>query len=364
MRILMVNTVPTERNGITNVIFNLLRGMDGKALTVDLVAIGEPEADYRQQIESRGGQVFVLNRSLKGVFSYIRSLSRVVRDGKYDVVHAHGNSATLFFEMAAARLGGCRMRVAHSHNTTCKFMTLHRLLNPFFQRCCTHALACGEAAGKWLYGNREFTVVNNGVDVSRLRFDPEVRAQCRQELGLSESYVIGHTGQMETVKNHAYLISLFPEILKVRPEAKLMLIGDGSLRPEIEGQIKALGLEEKVLLLGKRGDVPRLYQCMDVFAMPSLFEGLPLSLVEAQAAGLPCVVSDAVTRQVDLVGNMVFVGIGEENRPDWVKALCGAPQADRASFAGRIESSGFDIKSCAGAVLKLYGLSERSSGEK
>lgn len=351
----MVNTVPTERNGITNVIFNLLRGMDGSGLTVDLVSIREPEPRYRQEIESRGGKVFVIGRSMKGVFSYIRSLSRVVREGRYDAVHAHGNSATLAFELVAAKLGGCRVRIAHSHNTTCKFMTLHRLLKPLFHGCCTHALACGEAAGRWLFGSRGFTVINNGVEPERFAFSREARERLRRRYGIrQEQTVIGHVGQLSPVKNQSFLLDVLKEM---DGETVLLLIGDGESRRELEQKAARLELTQRVIFAGSTDAVPEHLAACDRIAMPSLYEGLPLSLIEEQASGLRCLVCDCITTEVDKTGNVTFLPL-EAGAARWAQELAqelpGTREERSETAIRRIRDSGYDIRTEAEKLRRFY----------
>lgn len=355
MRILLINTVPTEKNGITNLIFNFLGTMGRQDAVMDYVAIGQPDPEYTRKIEAADGRLYVLSRSMRRVPGYVWDLRRVIRQGNYDAIHVHGNSATMALEMIAAWLGGCKVRMAHSHNTTCKHMTVHKLFSPIFQSLCTHRLACGREAGKWLYGARDFTVVNNGVDTRRFAFDPAARAETRRRYGIGEdTTLIGHVGLFNEQKNQSFLT----EVLKLLEggDFRLMLIGDGELRPAVEEKAKAMGLGDRVIFTGTVSDVPEYLSACDCIAMPSLYEGLPLALIEEQASGLPCIVSDAITKEADKTGNLTFLPLSDP--AVWAEAIRGLPKADRAETSRTaveaICACGYDVRSEAEKLKEYY----------
>lgn len=360
MRILLINTVPTERNGITNVIFNLHRAMDKGDICFDYVSINEPDAAYVRQIEEAGGRCYVLSRSMKGIIPYVAKLRKIIRSGGYDAVHAHGNSATLVLEMLAAKLGGCGVRIAHGHNTACLSPALHRLLNPLFQSCCTHPLACGQDAGRWLYGKREFAVVNNGIHTGHFGFRADARQALRSQWGLGQDVrLIGHVGAFIESKNQMFLVELLAELTK---DHHLLLLGDGPLRPAVEARARALGLSDRVHFAGVTDRVGEHLSAFDLLVMPSLFEGLPLTLVEAQASGLACLVSDAITREADKTGNLRFLPLSEGTAV-WAEAVrAGAlpRERQRASEEAieKIKACGYDAET-ESARLKDYYLRAR-----
>ena len=181
MRILIINTVPTGKNGITNVMFNYLRAITADEITLDLVSINHPDDSYVEEVEQKGGCVYVLNR-LDGIIKYWSSLRDLIRGNHYDAVHIHGNSHTTILELTAAKAAGCVVRLVHAHNTTCTHIVLHKLFAPLFNALCTHGLACGEAAGKFMFGKNPFTVLNNGVDSDKFAFRADKRGVIRQKL--------------------------------------------------------------------------------------------------------------------------------------------------------------------------------------
>ena len=298
MRVLHVFTVPVTRNGITMFALQRLPGLRAAGAAVGFVAPGEVEPSLRAEIEAAGARLYVLPQKRPGL-AYVRALAALVRREKYDIVHAHGNSSSLFFEMLAAFLGGCRARVPHSHNTTCNHIRQDKWLRPFFYKSYTAAAACGRDAGRWLYEDRPFTVLPNAVDVPRFSFDPAARARTRERLGIEESaLVVGHVGRFNGQKNHRFLLEVFSRLLKARPDARLLLVGDGYLEAEVRAQAAPLG--ERVVFTGSVPDPETYLAAMDVMALPSLFEGFPTVLLEWQCAGLPTLASASVTREAAL----------------------------------------------------------------
>ena len=282
-------------------------------------------------------------------------MKNIIKERKYDCIHVHGNSGTMYFEIHTAKKAGVPVRIAHSHNTSCKYMVAHKILKPLLNREMTNAVACSDLAGKWLF-KRDFIVLTNGIDVSKFLYTESVRDIYREKLNLKDKFVIGHVAYMDTEKNHLYLLRAFKELIERNTNARLLLIGDGRLRSEIERYISDNNLSEYVFVLGKRADVAALYQCMDVFVLPSLYEGLPVTLVEAQAAGLPCIISNNITKQVDLTGRVQYVGIEDENIDEWINSILtvNTDAEDRIKSSQLVSASNFNIDNCITHLLNLY----------
>lgn len=249
MKVLLINTVPTEKNGITNVMFNYLMGMNTEGMQLDVLSINEPEQMYVKAVEEKGGQLYVLQR-LNGTIAYWNGLRRLIKANKYDAIHVHGNSHTLAIELSAAWTAGCKVRIVHSHNTTCKYVKVHKLLTIPFNMLHTHGLACGEEAGKWMFGNKPFTVLNNGVDTKKYAFRPSAREMIRKQNNWDGCKVIGHVGSMIEAKNHKFILEVFKELYQRDHSIRLLLIGDGTLRPELEAYIAYHGLKNVVTMTG------------------------------------------------------------------------------------------------------------------
>lgn len=355
MRVLHVFTVPVTRNGITMFALQRLPGLRAAGAAVGFVAPGEAEPSLRAEIEAAGVRLYVLPQKRPGL-AYVRALAALVRREKYDIVHAHGNSSSLFFEMLAAFLGGCRARVPHSHNTTCNHMRQDRWLRPFFYKSYTAAAACGRDAGRWLYGKRPFTVLPNAVDVPRFSFDPAARAQARERLGIEESaLVVGHVGRFNGQKNHRFLLEVFSHILKTRPDARLLLVGDGYLEAEVRRQAAPLG--GRVLFTGSVPDPETYLAAMDVMALPSLFEGFPTVLLEWQCSGLPTLASAGVTREAALTPLISYLSL-DAGAAAWAEALLTLPRPPRAQAskeaANALKEGGYALQDAAAALLDFY----------
>lgn len=307
MRILMVNTVSTSKNGITNVIFNLIRSIDKNQITIDLLAIEKPDQLYINEIEKYGGKVIILHRNIKHIARYVKKLSDVIKIGNYEIVHVHGNSHTIALDLFAAKIAKCKNRIAHSHSTTCSSILMHKVLSPFFNFCCTHRLACGIDAGRWMFGKKNFEVINNGVDTSKYIFDRCNREEIRNLYKLENKVVIGHVGGFYETKNQSFLIDVLNHMDKEM--SCLMLVGDGPLKNKVHNKAVTLGLENNVIFIGETDYVEKYLSAMDCIVMPSLFEGLPLALIEQQTNGLCCIVSDNITEEVNITGNVSFVSL-------------------------------------------------------
>lgn len=354
MKILIVSTVKYRKNGISSVIENYYTDPCFAGEDVSFLFHIGSDSHMIRRLEDLGHRVYLRNRSMKRVPAYCAELAKLIRQERFDILHVHGNSATMALEMIAARMGGCKIRIAHSHNTTCKHMTIHKLFDPVFQKLCTHRLACGTAAGKWLYGDRKFTVVNNGVDTQRFAFDPDSRERIRRQYGIREDTIlIGHVGTFNAQKNQIFLLDVMRNMEK--ENHRLMLIGDGDLRPDTERRARDLGLQDKVIFTGVISNVPEYLCACDYIAMPSLYEGLPLTLIEEQANGLRCIVSEHITKEADKTGNLTFLPLGDGAQ--WAGTIRELPETDREALSRsaieKISACGYDIHAEA-AKLKAY----------
>ncbi len=357
VRVLMVLTVRYGKNGITNCVMNYVSRFDPARVRCDLVCPNEPGEEARRLVEETGGEVFVLGGRNRNPVAYVRSLSRLVRRREEEIVHAHGNSATLYVEMFAGRRGGAKATIPHSHNTTCRMKLADRLLRNRFYRSYTQAVACSAAAGEWLYPERPYRVLNNAVDTRRFRFDPDVRNELRKRLGIAtEDFAFLHVGAFNAQKNQAFLLEAFRQMLKRGGDARLLLAGDGERRADCETLAESPGLRNRVMFLGLRDDVPALLSAADAFVLPSLHEGLPLTLVEAQCAGLPCLGSDRITKESALTMLVSFAPI--EHADAFAEAMARIEPVSRDAASEEaiklIKDAGFDVSDNAEALMRLY----------
>lgn len=355
-RVLHVITVKPGYEGITMSVMRFLRNMH--RVGCDLVLTAEPPAEIKREMLDMGCRVHVIPGRLRRPVRYLFALRRIIKDGGYDIVHAHGNSCTLTIELLAAKLGGARVRAAHSHNTSCKFMLAHKALRKPFDRLCTHAWACGAEAGQWLFPGREFSIARVSTDTSAYAFDGAIREKYRRDMGLDGRFVVGSVANLTEQKNHRFMLEAFAEYFRLNANARLLLVGDGPLRGDIEKQAEELGITGGVMLLGSRGDVPALLQACDVMLLPSLYEGFPGVLVEWQCAGLRALVSDKVTRDTDLTGLLRFLPV-DKGAGVWTEALLEEQiSSDREAVSAEaicnVREKGYDIAENARKLEDFY----------
>lgn len=319
MDILVINTVDYAYNGITSVIRNYYLNMNREGIKTDFVVINHPPKELKQEIEENGDEIFVIPR--KNPLRYMWNLWKLVREKNYHVAHIHGNSATMSFELFPLMIGGVPKRIVSSHNTTCEHRILHKVLYPFFCYAYTDALACGEQAGKWLFGRRKFAVLKNGILLDQYSYQEEVRVQVRKELTLDEEeFLIGHVGLFNNQKNQSYLIKVMKGLREKKSKYKLLLIGTGEYQENVRNLVEEEKLSDYIIFLGQTDQVWRYLQAMDVFVLPSLHEGLPVVAVEAQAAGLPCVFSNLISTETSIGSDVVFLPLSEDAQ-NWCEEI-------------------------------------------
>ena len=357
IKILVINTVRFKLNGISAVIKNYYLAMNKKDLKMEFIAIDEPSSEYNAFFKENNLVCHVINK--RNMLNYILQIIKICRKEKYDVVHVHGNSANMAVELLACMIGGVKVRIAHSHNTSTLHPLTHKLLWPLFSQLCTVRLACGEDAGRWLFRDLPFVVLKNGIDVKRYKFDEEIRKKYRKKVGVeSDEFLLGHVGNFIEQKNHNFLIEIFSELHKVNSKIKSLLVSDGMLMPIIQEKVRLLKLDNSVVFLGKTMEVEKYFQAMDVFVLRSLLEGLPLVLVEAQSSGLVCVVSDTVSKEADLTGTSVFLSLNSLD--SWKNELreLSSTTFDRKSVSAenlkKIRNAGYDIVQNADKLRQIY----------
>lgn len=303
--------------GAETMVMNYFRHIDKHECQMDFVVHGIGNGVYEEEVKKSGSQVIHLPTAGSiGFCKYVMELRKVIIDnGPYDVVHAHTNiqeGMALF----AAKLAGVPIRVSHSHNTSFNASAIKLHINrALLVNVSNRKLACGEAAGLAFYGKRNFKVINNAVEIKNLAKASEAAGKKKRfEFGIDkESIVLGHVGRFVEQKNHVFLLEVFSEAVKIRPELRLVCVGEGNLLPKIKQLAKDFGIEDKVLFIGSQSDMATIYRMFDAFVLPSRHEGLPLTLVEAQAANLKCIVADNITRECDLgLGSVSYIPLDKE----------------------------------------------------
>lgn len=336
--------------GLENFIMNIYRNLDRDKVQFDVIVHSIREGDHTKEIEAMGGKVYLAPRKSRHPLGNFLAIRRIVKENGYQVAIRHSDNAFPVLDLLAAKMGGAKRRIYQSHSSDSSHVGLHKFFRMFMGVIPTDCFACSENAGHWMYGKREFQIVKNAIDVEQYRYSPQIREQARNEWKMEDCVVYSHVGIYMPAKNHKFLVAFFAEIVKRQPNARLLLIGEGGLREEIEEQIKELHLEEQVILTGIRSDVPKLLQMTDVFLFPSVYEGLPLSVIEAQAAGLPCLISDRITKEVVVTGQMTALSLGE-SKERWAERAAALSEIPRDRYAEtsqeQVKKAGYDVKELA-----------------
>ncbi|MEK3992338.1 glycosyltransferase family 1 protein [Robertmurraya sp. FSL R5-0851] len=354
-----------NRGGIETFLMNVFRNIDRTKVQFDfLTSETSTPGDYDDEIYSLGGRIYQVPSRKQGVLNNIKLLNSFFRNHpEYKIVHAHLSSLTNVSSLRVAKKYGVSRRIVHSHNTKEGGSSLHKYIHRFNQLSlksyATDFFACSDLAAKWMYPNelflnKEFMVINNGIETDKFKFNMNVRNQKRKELGVENNFVIGHVGRFFSQKNHDFLIDIFKEFHDKNSDSVLMLVGDGELRSKIEKKVDALGLTGKVIFTGVRSDISELLQAMDIFVFPSLHEGLPVTLVEAQASGLPCIVSNNITKQVKITNNIQYIDLTTPIST-WVEEIMEKRiKHSRRDEGQSIINAGFDIEIVAQNLQDYY----------
>ena len=345
-----------HRAGLETMLMNYFRHMDRDRIMFDFLTHRPQEADYDEEIRSLGGIVYHAPRLYPQNYpAYFRYMSCFFREHpEYTIVHSHIDAMS-YLPLAAAKRAGVPVRIAHSHNTGIDPGLKYPLKMYFRYRLpsvATDFLACGMEAGEFLFRGRPFKVIPNAIDGSKFAFRQETRDEVRNELRLDGSFVIGSVGRLTYQKNLPFLLRVFRELAGLCPEAVLLIIGGGEEEAALKKTTGEYGISERVRFLGVRGDVDRLYQAMDVFVMPSHYEGLPVVGVEAQFSGLPCVFSANITRELAMSGRAHYLGL---DRPpeEWAAFILGLndPGASREIPQGSLR---MDIENAKDVLQEYY----------
>lgn len=348
--------------GVESVVMNYYRHIDRSKIQFDFICDDDSTNIPYDEIEKLGGRVILVPPYQK-VFKYQKELKKIFKEKNYKIVHSHINTLSVF-PLHAAKCAKVPVRIAHSHSTTnkkeWKKNLLKQVLRPFSKVYATNYMCCSELAGRWLFGNKEYDkgnvyLLNNAIDLDKFKYDEKIRNQKRKELNINDStLVIGHIGRFVAQKNHTFLIDIFNEVHKQNRDSLLMLVGQGPLINEIQEKVNNLGLKDSVIFLGQRNDANELYQAMDVFVLPSLYEGLGMVLIEAQCAGLPCVASTEVPEVARVTQNLQFADLSF-NQLEWANCILKSlKNYKRTDNSEEVRSNNYDITEESNKLVDKY----------
>lgn len=347
--------------GIESFLFNLFKQIDKRNVQFDFVtAVAHPALE--KEIIDLGGNVYHVSDHKK-IISYILDISRLL-NAEYDIVHIHKNSAANIIPFIVANKYKKSKIIVHSHNTAPTVggvsVILHKINKNYLWKAADEHLACSLIAGEWLYSpNTDFKIVTNSIITKSYLFNVDSRKRLRNELKIPEdALVIGHVGRFVNQKNHERLISIFTELLKRNNNCYLIMVGDGALYSEIEERVVNNGIQDYVRMLKVRKDVPQIMSAMDVFLMPSLYEGLPIVGIEAQASGLEVFLSDTISPQTDVTNTVIWFNLDQEDT--WIANLIlknskkNSLSSIRTERNQLVKEAGFDIENTAEMMLEIY----------
>ena len=352
-----------NRGGQETLIMNLYRNIDRSRVQFGFLVTDPSEGDYDREILGMGGEIFKVDpakRDIRHITPLLqcRKMSKVLRGlrERYDVVHFHNHHAySSLLEVVAAKSAGIGRVLLHSHNTSGPNVRVHKLVRPLLRFFNIERLACSKEAAEWMFGKdcADVEIVNNAIDRKAFAYNPDARVRIREEFGFTkDAKVVLHVGRFNYQKNHRFLLEIFKRMHQLDDHCRLVLVGRGELEEEIRNIVKAEGLEEVVVFAGIRSDIPDVMSGSDLFLFPSLFEGLPVVLVEVQVNGLRCVCSDVISGEVRCSERMRAQSLDSDSEV-WASVALEELRKDRKA-ASPETGKNFDIKEVAAHVQKKY----------
>lgn len=345
--------------GTESLIMNWYRNIDRTKIQFDFL-VRSPDNNYAEEITALGGRIFYTASFPRHFIRNYQQTKAILSQKEWDVIHVHGNAAMYMLPLRLAKKLGYKHRIMHSHSVKAQNNVCSRIHNENKKRLpalTTQCLACSAAAGQWMFTEQSFTLFRNAIHTDAYRFDNEARGRLRKRLDIDRKFVIGHVGRFATPKNHDFLLNVFAEVHKKRSDAVLMLIGDGKLEADIKAKAAQLGITESVLFMGRQANVGEWMSAMDMFILPSLYEGLGIVLVEAQCNGLHCVVSqEAYNEEVQVYPDLLSVLPLSGGAETWINHILdkAAATLDRNVDLGVLQACGYDMKTEIAKLEKLY----------
>ncbi|WP_028973499.1 glycosyltransferase family 1 protein [Spirochaeta cellobiosiphila] len=350
-----------DRGGAETLIMNIYRNINRDLIQFDFIVHTEDNCEYTSEINSLGGRIYSIQK-YRGInhFEYKKAwTSFLEKHSEYRIIHGHIRSTASIYLKIAKKLG-CAT-IAHSHNTS-SGSGLNAIVKNVLQLpirfFADYLFACSIDAGKWLFGNKaikenRFKVITNGIELKKYSFNPIIREKKRNELGISTQYVIGHIGRFHPQKNHFFLLKLMFELLKKSKDISMVLVGDGQTRQEIEKISQRMGMKDNIIFAGVRSDIPELLQSFDLFILPSLFEGLGIVAIEAQASGLPCLVSEGIPNEAFVTNNIAKLSLKDPIKL-WINWILSHLEYYREDKIDVIDGKGYNIIETASYLQNFY----------
>lgn len=366
LRILNLFTI-MNRGGAETMVMNYYRNIDKSKIQFDFMVHRSERGAYDDEIEAMGGKIYRMCPIYPQNFTkYKHMLAAFFKEHpEYKIIHSHMSELGCFAFIQAQK-NGVKVKICHAHNAPVReSMNLKEKAQLVFRNYfkkkmlpySDYLFVCGEEAGNWLYGKEnkdKFIMMNNAVDAQKFKYNEIVRQKTREELGLGNSFTLINVGRFNPQKNHGFILDIFKSLKSICPDAVLLLVGTGDMLDEIKEKANRLSISDSVKFLGMRSDIDSLLQAGDVFIFPSLYEGLPVTMVEAQASGIKCFISDAIPSQCIITNDVTVLSL-KDSAEIWAQKISalknGYVRKDR--YAEMVNAD-FDIKSNAEWLQKFY----------
>lgn len=353
-----------DGGGVESFLYNYYSHMNLEKIKFDAIVPGLETGYMEPNFISLNSEVFHVKRFRKRPFKQLKEIASIIKNGNYDIVHCHGYKSTI--GLVIAKIFGCKVRIIHSHmafvnENFCK-RAYRIFLTSIAKVFATDKFACGTDAAKWLFGDKDYeagkvTVIDNAIDLSKYAYNESVRHRLREEMNLGQDFVLGNVARLTYQKNQSFLLHLMKELVVLNPHVKLLLIGEGEDRSNLEKECRELGIENYVQFLGLRKDIPELLSAIDFFVLPSRYEGLPVVLAEIQAAGLQACVSDKITREINVTGEICYLPL-DITPKEWSKRIVDLysekHMTDRLKSGEVMVNGKYDIMYQAEKLYELY----------
>lgn len=364
----VVVTAPLGVGGVTNMMINIQSHIDRSKMNFDYLVYHDRKEPLEEKVLDMGSKKLVASvdnipvRPLRRLLR-INKIREVCKKNHVKILHYNADSAADMTNIIGAKLGGVKYITIHSHNAGfgtagigVKLASV--LLKPLIPLVCDKYWACSDLAARFLFpksvikaGNYE--VIPNGIELNKYAYNSDVRKVMRKRLGVEDKFVIGNVGRFSAQKNHTFLIDIFNKVQQRNSNTVLLLFGVGELMEMIKTKVRDLGIEDKVIFYGVSNEMEKMWQAMDVFVMPSLHEGLPVTGVEAQASGLPCVFADTITKEIGLTDNCQFLSLNDSEER-WIETILSYRDLERKSGVQALLKARYDIQQTADRVAELY----------
>lgn len=355
IRVLHIVTT-MNRGGLETMIMNYYRNIDFSKVQFDFLEHRQDKSDYDDEIKDLGGNIFRIQPLNPFSRSYRKELDSFFKSHHYDIVHCHQDCLSSI-ALGIAKKNGVKIRIAHSHNANqdhnLKYIIKLQYKNKIHKEA-THLLACGKDAGDWMYNGKVYTIMNNAIDTDMFLYDEKLRNKYRKRMKLQDRFVVGHVGRFNEQKNHEFIIEIFNELHKLNDNSRLVLVGTGELEDKIKEKVNKYSLNDFVIFYGLCDKVHEILQAFDVFLFPSLYEGLPVTMVEAQASGLKCFISDKVPDECIMSNNVEILSLNDSPKK-WAGEISRYSLGyERKNMLEDIKKHNFDIKENAKWLEEFY----------